>query len=77
MFLNQELETISTTNTASAFEQFQQMDGVDTIIIDGVITDRMMKLASEKSVSLITGAVLGQLSNKYDKPQFATFNRIR
>ncbi|MCY3412912.1 MAG: DNA primase [Candidatus Heimdallarchaeota archaeon] len=77
IFLDNDFKEISSVSTSDAFEHFSTLNDVKTIIIDGVITQRMLDEANKKSVKLITGAVMGELTNKYDTPEIATFNRIR
>jgi DNA primase len=76
LFLNGKNEPVLTTKTTEAFNELQKAEGVESIVIDGVITQRMLDMANEKSVKLIAGAVIGNLTNKPRKPEIATFNRI-
>lgn len=76
LFLGKKHETISSVSTSEAFEQLQKSKGVESIIIDGVITQRILDVANEKSIKLIAGAVVGDLSNRHKIPEIATFNRI-
>ena len=76
LFLGKKHETISSVSTSKAFEQLQQSTGVESIVIDGVITQRILDVANEKSIKLIAGAVVGELSSRHKIPEIATFNRI-
>ncbi len=78
IFLDKEHQTLATVKTSEAFDKLKETDDVSSIILDGVITQRILDVANQKSVKLITGAVVGDLSNRYkNKPEIATFNRIR
>jgi DNA primase len=77
VFVNDKHETIVEVPTANVFDTLQKTEDVDSIIIDGVITQRLLDLSKEKKVKLIAGAVMGDLSNKpKENPVIATFNRI-
>jgi DNA primase len=54
----------------------QTLNAVFSIIIDGVITQRFLDMAHKKSVQLIAGAAVGELTTRYEQPQITTFNRI-
>ena len=51
------------------------MENVNTLIIDGVITQRILDIAKEKSIKLIAGAVMGHITKKPHKIEIMTFKR--
>ncbi len=76
VFLNSSHKPVLTVNTADAYEQLKTLNDVNSIIIDGIISQRLLDIAHEKSVKLIVGAMTGELTNRYTHPKITTFNRL-
>ncbi len=76
VFLNNKNEPVKTVPTKEVYDTLKTIDNVDSIVIDGVITQRLLDAANEKSVKLIAGAVVGDINHKPKIPQIATFNRM-
>lgn len=76
VFLGKTNNTLTTVKTAEAYNTLVETDGVESIIVDGVITQRLLDLADTKSVKLVAGAALGEITNKPKDLQYTTFNRI-
>ncbi|MHA2276052.1 MAG: DNA primase DnaG, partial [Candidatus Kariarchaeaceae archaeon] len=69
-------ETLTTVKTSEVYDTLVDTDGVESIIVDGVITQRLLDLADDKSVKLVAGATIGEITNKPKDLQYTTFNRI-
>jgi hypothetical protein len=76
VLLGKSNKTLTTVKTAEVYDTLVQTDGVESIIVDGVITQRLLDLADDKSVKLVAGAALGEITNKPKDLQYTTFNRI-
>ncbi|MDH5646099.1 MAG: DNA primase DnaG [Candidatus Heimdallarchaeota archaeon] len=76
VFVNSNNEILDTIPSSKVYDVLKTAEGVDTLIIDGVITQRIVNVAKERSVKLIAGAVLSDLTFDKDLPQIVTFNRI-
>jgi len=62
VLLNEKMERIERLAVSQLAEKLQQTDGVDTVVFDGVITQRIVDVANEKKIknviaSRISGAV--------------------
>jgi DNA primase len=62
VLLNEKLEQIERLPVSQLSEKLQQIDGVDTVVFDGVITQRIVDVANEKKIknviaSRVSGAV--------------------
>jgi DNA primase len=53
VILNEKLEQMERLPVSQLAEKLQQMEGVDTVIFDGIITQRIVDLASEKNIKKI------------------------
>ena len=76
VFVGKSDETLITVSSSEAYDKLKETDGVETVIIDGVITQRLLDLAHEKSIKLLAGAVIGDISNKSDNVKFTTFSKL-
>ncbi|MHA2502636.1 MAG: DNA primase DnaG [Candidatus Kariarchaeaceae archaeon] len=77
IFVNDAFETKLTVSTSEVFNELQAFSGsINSIIIDGVITQRILSLAEEKSVKLVAGARIGQIDTYPKQTQYVTFNKI-
>ena len=77
VFLNKDDQEILTVDTKDAFESLKSTDDIQTIILDGVITQRFIEAAQEKSVKLIAGAAIGSLEYRpKQNPEIINFNRM-
>ena len=53
VLLNEKLEQIERLPVSQLAERLQQVTGVDTVIFDGIITQRIVDIASEKDIKTI------------------------
>ncbi|OLS25422.1 MAG: DNA primase DnaG [Candidatus Heimdallarchaeota archaeon LC_2] len=76
VFVGVSNETLVTVKTSEVYDTLVSTDGVESIIMDGVITQRLLDLADTKSVKLVAGAMIGDIKNRPKDLQYITFNRI-
>ena len=53
LLLNEKQEVIERLQVSQLAEKLQQAEGVDTIVFDGIITQRIVDIASEKNINRI------------------------
>jgi hypothetical protein len=53
LLLNDKQEVIERLPVSQLAEKLQQAEGVDTIVFDGIITQRIVDIASEKNIKRI------------------------
>jgi len=51
--MNEKLEKIEQIPVSQLAERLQQITGVDTLIFDGIITQRIVDIASERNIKRI------------------------
>lgn len=56
VLVNDKFEQIERLPVSQLAEKLQQMEGVDTIIFDGIITQRVVDIASEKNIKRIVAS---------------------
>jgi DNA primase len=57
-------------------EKLQQAEGVDTVIFDGIITQRIVDIASEKNIKRIIASRLSDAVKPSLTVQLTTFQEI-
>jgi len=76
VLLNEKLEEIGRLPVGELAEKLKEKEGVETIVFDGVITQRLVDIAEEKGVKYI---VAGRISNIVKQPlnmHLITFSEI-
>ncbi len=76
VFVGESNEPLVTVKTSEVYDTLVSTEGVESIIMDGVITQRLLDLADTKSVKLVAGAMIGDIKNRPKDLQYTTFNRI-
>ncbi len=77
VLLNEKMEEIAKLPVSELAEKLQQMDGVDTIVFDGVITQRLVDIALDKKVKCLVAARISDVVKRPLNLQLITFNEIR
>ena len=77
VLLNENMEEIVRLPVSELAEKLQQMDGVDTIVFDGVITQRLVDIALDKRVKCIVAARISDVVKRPLKLQLITFGEVR
>jgi DNA primase len=77
VLLNEKLEQIERLPVNQLAEKLQQTDGVDTVVFDGVITQRIVDVASEKNIKNIIASRISEAVKSPLTVQLMTFSDIR
>jgi DNA primase len=73
VLLNEKLEQIEKLPVSQLAEKLQQIDGVDTIVFDGIITQRIVDVASEKNIKKIIASRVSEAVKPSLTVQLLTF----
>ncbi|MCK5587898.1 MAG: DNA primase [Candidatus Lokiarchaeota archaeon] len=76
VLFNEELNSIDSMPVSELTNKLQSIDGVHAIVFDGVITQRLSDIASEKNVKYLIGARLGKITKKPLDIELLTFQDI-
>jgi DNA primase len=73
VLLNEKLEQIERLPVSQLAEKLQQAKGVDTIIFDGIITQRIVDVAAEKNIKRIVAARVSEAVKPALNVELVTF----
>ncbi|MEM2104565.1 MAG: DNA primase DnaG [Candidatus Bathyarchaeia archaeon] len=76
MLLNDKLELMERLPVSQLAERLQQASQVDTVIFDGIITQRIVDIASEKNIKNIIASRISEAVKPALNVQLATFSEI-
>ena len=76
VLLNEKLEPIERLPVSQLAEKLQQVSGVDTVIFDGIITQRIVDIASEKNIKNIVASRISEAVKPPLNVQLVTFSEI-
>ena len=76
VLLNEKLEQIERLPVSQLAEKLQQTEGVDTIIFDGIITQRIVDVANEKNIKKIIASRVSEAVKPSLTVQLVTFAEI-
>ncbi|MEM3090690.1 MAG: DNA primase DnaG [Candidatus Bathyarchaeia archaeon] len=76
VLLNEKLEPIERLPVSQLAEKLQQISGVDTIVFDGIITQRIVDIASEKNIKNIVASRISEALKPPINVQLTTFSEI-
>jgi DNA primase len=76
VLLNDKLEQIERLPVSQLAERLQQIEGVDTIIFDGIITQRIVDVASEKNIKTIIASRISEAVKSPLNVQLITFLEV-
>ena len=65
VLLNKEMEQIERLPVSELAEKLQKMKDVDTVVFDGVITQRLVDVANEKGIKYLVAA---RISDEIKQP---------
>jgi len=77
VLLNDKMEQMERLPVSQLAEKLQQTDGVDTVIFDGVITQRIVDVASEKKIKNIIASRISDAVKPPLNVQLMTFSDIK
>ena len=76
VLLNEKLEPIERLPVSQLAEKLQQEEGVDTIVFDGIITQRIVDVASEKNIKRIVASRVSDAVKPSLTVQLITFAEV-
>ena len=76
VLFGEELNSIDSMPVSELTNKLQSIEGVYAIVFDGVITQRLSDIASEKKVKYLIGARLGNITKKPLEIELLTFGDI-
>jgi DNA primase len=76
VLLNEKLEPIERLPVSQLAEKLQQISGVDTVVFDGIITQRIVDIASEKNIKNIIASRISEAVKPPLNVQLTTFSEI-
>jgi DNA primase len=76
VLLNERLEQIERLPVSQLAEKLQQTGGVDTVVFDGIITQRIVDIASEKNIKRIISSRISEAVKSPLNVQLITFSDI-
>ncbi|MBS7608778.1 MAG: DNA primase DnaG [Candidatus Bathyarchaeia archaeon] len=76
VLLNEKLEPMERLPVSQLAEKLQQVSGVDTVVFDGIITQRIVDIASEKNIKNIIASRISEAVKPPLNVQLATFSEI-
>jgi DNA primase len=76
VLLNEKLEQVERMPVNQLAEKLQETEGVDTIVFDGIITQRIVDVASEKNIKRIIASRISDTVKPSLTVQLLTFSEI-
>lgn len=76
VLLNGELKEIERLPVGELAEKLKEMEGVDTIVFDGVITQRLVDIAEEKGIKYLIAGRISEVVKQPLKMHLITFSEI-
>jgi len=73
VLFNEKMEQIERLPVSGLAEKLQQTEGVDTVVFDGVITQRLVDIANEKNVKYLVAARVSDVVKQPLKVHLLTF----
>ena len=76
VLFGEKMEQIERLPVSALAEKLQQSDGVDTVVIDGVITQRLVDIASDKGIKFLVAARVSDQVKQSLKVHLLTFSEM-
>ncbi|MDH7563527.1 MAG: DNA primase DnaG [Candidatus Bathyarchaeota archaeon] len=76
IFLNDKLEQIERLPVSQLAEKLQEIEGVDTVVFDGIITQRIVDVASEKNIKRIVASRVSEAVKPALSVHLTTFSEL-
>ncbi len=76
VLLNEKLEQIERLPVNQLAERLQQLSGVDTVVFDGIITQRIVDIASEKNIRHIVASRISEAVKPSLNVHLTTFSEL-
>ncbi len=74
VLLNDKLELIERLPVSQLAEKLQQMTGIDTVVFDGIITQRIVDIAADKNIRRIVASRVSEAVKPALNVELITFN---
>jgi len=76
ILLDEKMKEISRIPVSELADRLKEMKGVDTVVFDGVITQRLVDIASEKKIKYLVAARISDVIKQPLNVKLLTFNDI-
>jgi len=76
VLFNEKMEQIERLPVRDLAEKLQQSEGIDTVVFDGVITQRLVDIANEKNVKYLVAARVSDVVKQPLKVHLLTFGDV-
>ena len=76
VLLNEKLEQVERLPVSQLAEKLQKAEGIDTVIFDGIITQRIVDIASERNIKKIIASRLSDAVKPSLTVQLVTFQEV-
>ena len=76
VLLNEKLEQVERLPVSQLAEKLQQVSGIDTVIFDGIITQRIVDVAAEKNIKRIVAARVSEAVKPALNVELTTFQDV-
>jgi len=76
ILLDEKMKEISRIPVSELADRLKEMEGVDTVVFDGVITQRLVDIASEKKIKYLVAARISDVIKQPLNVKLLTFNDI-
>jgi len=76
ILLNEKMEEIGRMPVSELAEKLKEIEGVDTVVFDGVITQRLVDIASEKKINYLVAARISDVIKQPLNVKLLTFNDV-
>jgi DNA primase len=76
VLLNEKLEQIEQLPVSQLAEKLQQTSGIDTVIFDGIITQRIVDIAGEKNIKRIVASRVSEAVKPVLNVELITFQDV-
>ena len=76
VLLNEKLELIERLPVSQLAEKLQQVSGVDSVVFDGIITQRIVDIACDKNIKRIVASRISEVVKPVLAVELITFQNI-
>jgi len=76
ILLNSDMEQVARLPVSELADRLKEFDGVDTVVFDGVITQRIVDIASEKNIKYLVAARISDVVKQPLSVHLLTFDKI-
>jgi len=77
VILNKEMKQVDRLPVREIAEKLQQMKDIDTVVFDGVITQRLVDIAAERNINYLVAARISKAMKQPLKVKLITFEEIQ